>query len=347
MPPETTRAFAWSDPRSWQQQPWWPWTKRIVSLAFFLLVAWLIVSRARTIEWGSVWSSLKAIPVGVLGLAGLLTVLTYAVYCSFDLIGRYCSRHKLSHRLVLFITFISYAFNLNLGTIVGGVAFRYRLYGHYGLHGGQITHVTALSMVTNWIGYCALAGLVFLLWPLPMPPQWDLGSGDVRWLGAVALAIAVAYVAAAAWRGGRDGRDLVIRGRRISLPGWRIAMLQVVLSSIHWMLMASIIFVLLQGKAAYPTVLATLLVAAIAGVIAHIPAGLGVTEAVFVALMGHQVDHGPLLAALLGYRGIYYIAPLAIAAVAQLVVELQRRRDAQAEDDTEAAPPQSPAPHTS
>ncbi|WPB57021.1 lysylphosphatidylglycerol synthase domain-containing protein [Xylophilus sp. GOD-11R] len=332
MPPDSpATAFAWKDPRSWQQQAWWPWTKRIVSLLFFALVAWLIVSRARTIEWSSVWTSLKDIPASVLGMAGLLTVLTYLVYCSFDLIGRYCSRHKLSHRLVLFITFISYAFNLNLGTIVGGVAFRYRLYGHFGLHGGQIAHVTALSMVTNWIGYCALAGMVFLVWPLPLPPQWDLGTGDMRWLGALALGLALLYVALCAWRGGRDGRDLVIRGRAIPMAGWRIALLQIGLSAIHWMLMAAIIFVLLQGQAAYPAVLATLLVAAIAGVLAHIPAGLGVTEAVFVALMGHQVEHGPLLAALLAYRGIYYLAPLAIAGVSYLVVELQRRREDEAE----------------
>ena len=332
MPPDSPEnavpAFRWNQPRSWQKQPWWPWTRRVVSLAFFLLVAWLVAGQARTIAWGSVWTSLRAIPKSVLGLAGLLAFLTYAVYCSFDLIGRYCTRHGLSHRRVLLVTFISYAFNLNLGTIIGGVAFRYRLYGHYGLYGGQIAHVTALSMVTNWIGYCLLAGCVFLAWPLPLPPQWDMGAIDMRWLGVLTLTIAAAYLALCAWRGGRDGRDLVVAGRSIPMPGWRLAVLQLGLSSLHWSLMASIIFVLLQGKAPYPTVLATLLVAAVAGVIAHVPAGLGVTEAVFVALMGHQVEHGPLLAALLGYRGIYYIAPLVIAAVSYLAVEVRRRRDA-------------------
>ncbi|MCZ2498627.1 UPF0104 family protein [Xylophilus sp. Kf1] len=328
MAPEnaTTEAFRWNQPRSWQKQAWWPWTRRAVSLAFFLLVAWLVVGQARTIAWGSVWTSLDDIPDSVLGWAVLLTVLTYAVYCSFDLIGRYYARHRLAPRLVVLVTFISYAFNLNLGTIIGGVAFRYRLYGQYGLHGGQIAHVTALSMVTNWIGYCLLAGGVFLLWPLPLPPQWGLGTGDMRWLGALALGIALTYTGLCAWRGGRGGRNLVLRGKTIQMPGWRVAILQQGLSALHWMLMASIIFTLLQGQAPYPTVLATLLVAAIAGVIAHVPAGLGVTEAVFVALMGHQVEHGPLLAALLAYRGMYYIGPLVAAALSYLVVELRRRR---------------------
>jgi uncharacterized membrane protein YbhN (UPF0104 family) len=345
MPPEMSSppqvAFSWKEPRSWAEQPWWRWAKRIVSIVFFALVAWLVISHAQTIAWGGVWSSMKDIPASVLGWAALLTLLTYAVYCSFDLIGRYCSRHKLSHRLVLFITFISYAFNLNLGTIVGGVAFRYRLYSHYGLNGGQITQVTVLSMITNWIGYCALAGVIFMVWPLPLPPQWDMGSIDMRWLGALALTIAVVYFALCVWR---RGRDLNIRGRSIPMPGWRTALLQQGLSALHWTLMASIIYVLLQGKASFPTVLATLLVAAIAGVIAHVPAGLGVTEAVFIALMGHQVDHGPLLAALLGYRGIYYVVPLALAGVSYLVVELQRKRDENA--SATAAPNKIPAPTT-
>ena len=53
------------------------------------------------------------------------------------------------------VNFISYAFNLNLGALVGGVAFRYRLYTQLGLKLGVITRVLSLSMLTNWLGYVA------------------------------------------------------------------------------------------------------------------------------------------------------------------------------------------------
>ena len=56
-----------------------------------------------------------------------------------------------------------------------------------------------------------------------------------------------------------------------------------------------------------------LLVAAVAGVIAHVPAGLGVLEAVFIALLSHRVPQAELLAALLAYRALYYLVPLALA----------------------------------
>ena len=83
---------------------------------------------------------------------------------------------------------------------------------------------------------------------------------------------------------------------------------------------------LLQRQVPYTDVLTVLLVAAVAGVITHVPAGLGVFEAVFVALLSHQVSEGQLLAALLGYRALYYIVPLMIAALLYLVMELHARK---------------------
>ncbi len=56
------------------------------------------------------------------------------------------------------------------------------------------------------------------------------------------------------------------------------------------------------------------------------PAGLGVLEAVFVALLAHEVAETRPLAALLAYRALYYLLPLAVALVAYLVTEMRARR---------------------
>ncbi|MGJ7583533.1 UPF0104 family protein, partial [Variovorax sp. RHLX14] len=68
------------------------------------------------------------------------------------------------------------------------------------------------------------------------------------------------------------------------------------------------------------------LVAAVAGVITHVPAGLGVLEAVFVALLAHEVPQAKLLGALLAYRGLYYLLPLVVATLGYLVTEARARR---------------------
>jgi uncharacterized membrane protein YbhN (UPF0104 family) len=98
------------------------------------------------------------------------------------------------------------------------------------------------------------------------------------------------------------------------------------MSCLNWSLMGGVIWLLLQGQVGYPQVLAVLLVAAVAGVVTHVPAGLGVLEAVFVALLSHQVAQGKLLGALLAYRALYYLLPLLVATVAYLVTELRARR---------------------
>jgi uncharacterized membrane protein YbhN (UPF0104 family) len=68
-------------------------------------------------------------------------------------------------------------------------------------------------------------------------------------------------------------------------------------------------------------------VSSIAGVIVHIPAGIGVLEAVFIALLaGEHVSHGTIIAALLAYRMIYYFLPLALATVCYLVLESRAKK---------------------
>ena len=74
-------------------------------------------------------------------------------------------------------------------------------------------------------------------------------------------------------------------------------------------------------------------------VITHVPAGLGVLEAVFVALLAHRMPQGQILAALIGYRALYYIAPLAIAAVAFLAMELRARKLSPSADGAASARP--------
>ena len=89
--------------------------------------------------------------------------------------------------------------------------------------------------------------------------------------------------------------------------------------------MAALIHWLLPGELFYPSILGILLISCVAGVVAHIPAGLGVLEAVFLALLHGQLGQGSLVAALLGYRTLYYLIPLLLAVVTYLVLEKRAR----------------------
>jgi uncharacterized membrane protein YbhN (UPF0104 family) len=127
------------------------------------------------------------------------------------------------------------------------------------------------------------------------------------------------------WRSKR--REWQVRGRSVTLPTVRVAFLQLALSTLNWALIASVVYVLLQQRIDYPSVLAVLLMAAVAGVITHVPAGLGVLEAVFVALLAHRMPQGELIAALLCYRAIYYLAPLCVATLVFFTLDARKKRE--------------------
>ncbi|HYF21264.1 MAG TPA: lysylphosphatidylglycerol synthase domain-containing protein [Ramlibacter sp.] len=319
---EGARAARAPAAKSKGKSTWWPWLKRILTFAFFALVAWYSIRYARNVDWREVWQTIQATPRGVLLSAAGLVACSYAIYCSYDLLGRHYTGHRLAKWKTWQVNFISYAFNLNMGSLVGSIAFRYRLYGRLGLDVPTITRIMTLSILTNWLGYFLLGGAVFAIAPLELPPDWKMGSDGLRWLGVGVLAVGLAYVAGCFFS---NQRSVTFRGHELILPPPKMAVIQVVAATTNWAIMGGIIFTLLQGKVDYFSVLSVLLVGAVAGVITHVPAGLGVLEAVFIALLSHRVPEGQLLAALLTYRALYYIGPLLVAAAVYLLVEARAK----------------------
>jgi len=289
---------------------WYRRGRRLVSVAFAVIVVGLLVRYGVRLDWAEVGQALLSPSPGTLALAAVLAATSHALYSSFDLIGRRQTRHGLTVRRTIGVAFVSYAFNLNFGALVGGIAFRYRLYTRYGLDTPAITQVLALSVATNWLGYCLVAGWLFLLRPPSMPGDWALTDPGLRIVGAVLLSAVAAY-----WLLCALGRGRTLRWGRhcMQVPSWRMATVQFALSSGNWLLASGIVYVLLDAKVEYALVTAVFLSAAIAGAVTHVPAGLGVLEAVFIALLGQQIAAPHLVASLLAYRAIYYLAPLAIA----------------------------------
>ena len=139
---------------------------------FLVLVAVLLVRYARNVDWHAVFAALAAYDAATLAMVVALAVASYLVYACYDIAGRRYAGHSLSTRRVLLITATSYAFALNLGALIGGAGFRYRMYAHSGLRPACIARVVAFSMATNWLGYIALAGAVFTAGAVSPPSQW-------------------------------------------------------------------------------------------------------------------------------------------------------------------------------
>lgn len=303
---------------SGRHSTWLTWAKRGLTLFFFIAVPVLLFMLVKNLDWKEVTHALASYKAMTLILGFLIAFASYLTYCGFDVLARRYTEHKLSVMQIVPVTFVCYAFNLNLSSWVGGIALRYRLYSRLGLDVPTITRILSLSLITNWLGYMLLAGFVFAGGFIDLPEGWKIGDTGLQAIGFVLLTVCFGYFLACRFS---RRRTWTIRGQQLVLPSLNQALRQASLGALNWGLMALLIYVLLPEKAFYPAVLGILLISSIAGVIAHIPAGLGVLETVFITLMQHQFSKGQLLAALIGYRVIYFLIPLLLAVVVYLILE--------------------------
>ena len=296
----------------------WIWARRALNLVFFIMVPVFLVLLFRNMDWQEVSRALRAYQTSTLALGALIALCSYLVFASYDLLSRRYTGHQLPDRQVLPLAFVCYAFNLNFSSWIGGIALRYRLYGKLGLDGPTITKILSLGLITNWLGYLFVGGTVFVMGLPALPDSIKLGSSGLRLIGAGMILAGILYLLACRFSKRRRWK---IRSIEVLLPSLRLALLQAGLGMLNWSLMALLIHLLLPAKVGFATVLAILLISSIAGVITHIPAGLGVLETIFITLLQGQYTKGTLLATLIGYRALYFLMPLGIACIVYLILE--------------------------
>jgi glycosyltransferase 2 family protein len=297
--------------------------KKAATIAIVALAVFLVVRGARRIDWVDVFGALRDYELTTLAAALALVIPGQLACACFDLIGRHATGHRLSVPRVMLISLTGYNFSLNLGALIGGLAFRYRLYAPYGLAPMTIAQIIGLSVLTNWSGYVLLAGLVLVYEPPELPGGWGPGTAVLRGVGIGLLVVTAAYLILCASKGGTHVRW---KGSELRLPTLRVAAVQFALSVASWSVIGASIAWLLPGDVGWLTVMPILMIGAIAGVWSHIPGGLGITEVVFVTLLGPRVGGDAVLAALLAFRALYYLAPFLVALAAYAYLETSARR---------------------
>jgi phosphatidylglycerol lysyltransferase len=105
------------------------------------------------------------------------------------------------------------------------------------------------------------------------------------------------------------------------VPSAGLAATQVLVSSIDWLLAAAVLYVLLpEGSLPFITFAGLFLVAILAGMISHVPGGVGVFDTLMVVFLSPYLDSSVVLPALVVFRAIYFLGPL-IVGVAGLVID--------------------------
>src|SRR4029077_18573359 len=136
-----------------------------------------------------------------------------------------------------------------------------------------------------------------------------------NWSLLVGAALLCAVAAYALWACFAHTAFEIRRGARPP-PGALIGLTQLVLSVLDLSLSSAVLWSLLPPDAHVPFIsfLGVYAAAVFAGIISHVPGGVGVFEAV-VLLTVPNVPPEAMLGSLLAYRAIYYLAPLILGTV--------------------------------
>jgi uncharacterized membrane protein YbhN (UPF0104 family) len=252
-----------------------------------------------------------ALPVRQIFAAAGLTAASYLLLTGYDFLALLYVGRRLRFRDVLYVSFTSFAFSNSIGfQLLSGGSMRYRIYSHLGLKAVQIGEIVAFCTFTYALGVVTVGGLVALFNPACLTSLVPLPKWLISAFGLVLLAVSAAYAAVAAiWR-----KPIAFGPYRLRPPSLALALAQIALASVDAVLASTVVYALLPPEPgmAFWSFLGVYIVAATASVLSWVPSGLGVFETV-VIVMTAPVAKAAELGALLAYRMIYFIAPLAIA----------------------------------
>lgn len=333
---------------------WMHYAKKVLWLACVGLVVgwslWLLYSKLRgevaadpvaneLLASGGFWISIKVIAKSIgqsIGnvpatgylLASLSALTAYVALAWYDRIALiHLNRHQeISWPFIAACSFVTYALGHNIGaSVLSGGLVRLRAYSASGLTAVEVAILVALCSFTFAFGTVLLMGMIFVIQPEIVQPLADLipflalPAPLVQGIGAVMLGLCGLYVLGS-WL---HFKPMHFRSVHIVYPRLPVVIRQLMAAPLELIAAAGIIYFVLPdtGNPGFLIVLGAFLLSFSAGLISQTPGGIGVMEAVFLAVL-HTVPPSDVIAALLIWRLMYLLIPLAISL--PLVVAFER-----------------------
>jgi uncharacterized membrane protein YbhN (UPF0104 family) len=291
----------------------WSWLRRLgvaTSLAIIAVSIFIFGHTLLTIDLAQFESAFRATGANQILAAIGLAATSYLALTGYDALALRHLGARVPYPLTALASFTSYAISFTLGfPLVTGGAVRFWIYGPAGLSAGKIASLTVVAGITFWLGMGLVLAGGFLFDASAIGEINQLADWLNRGIGVALIAALLAYLV---WvtRLRRRGRGVLLHFR---LPGPWLTLGQTALGVIDVCAASGALYVLLpEGHSiSFPAFAALYSFAAMLGIASHSPGGLGVFEATMIKGVGGSPDR--LLAALLLFRVIYYIAPFVLA----------------------------------
>jgi phosphatidylglycerol lysyltransferase len=283
----------------------------LVSVLLAALAGWVLWRTFQRISFADVLTQMQAVPASKLALAGLCAAAAFTVLAFYEVaVVRYV-KHCIGRAKPMLTAYIAFPLGHAVGqAMLSGGALRYRMYTPAGF---SATEVGATVLLANMpYGLCVglLLDVSLVSAAEMLEPMFRISSEWLRVLGVIGLCKDAAYVLLILLR----KKPVKLGGWSVNLPTPAMTALQLLVGLADVFLVSSVLYLLLPESVGltFLAFLGAYLASILAGVLSHVPAGLGVLESMLLLLLP-DVPPEQLLAAVLMYRVIYEIIPVLLA----------------------------------
>jgi uncharacterized membrane protein YbhN (UPF0104 family) len=301
----------------------------VISVTVIGIACYVLFHMLRGINVDEVFQAIRDTEPHQIALAALFVGAGYFTLTFYDLFATRAIGHNVPYKINALAAFTSYSIGHNVGaSVFTGGAVRYRIYSAWGLNAIDVAKICFLAGLTFWLGNAAVLGLGISYHP---EAAASIDQLPVWFNRIVAIAIILGLFAYVGWVWTQP--RTVGRGPwSVVLPGGPLTLLQIMIGIIDLGFCALAMAVIFVS--------ATLL-----GFASHSPGGLGVFDAAMLVGLW-QMDREDLLAGMLLFRMLYYIAPFIISVILltfrEVIIGARSKRLRQAALHLDARP--APAP---
>jgi uncharacterized membrane protein YbhN (UPF0104 family) len=285
-----------------------------VSVTVIGVACFVLYHMLRGLDVEEVLEAIKETEPRSIALAALFVAAGYFTLTFYDLFAvRAIGRADIPYRINALAAFTSYSIGHNVGaSVFTGGAVRYRIYSNWGMNAIDVAKICFLAGLTFWLGNAAVLGLGIAFHPEAASSIDQLPSWLNRLIAFVIILGLMGYVA---WVSARP--RVVGRGPwTVVLPGGSLTLLQILIGIVDLGFCALAMYVLVpdEPNLGFVVVAVIFVSATLLGFASHSPGGLGVFDAAMLVGLW-QMDREDLLAGMLLFRLLYYIAPFVISVI--------------------------------
>ncbi|MBI1775275.1 MAG: UPF0104 family protein [Proteobacteria bacterium] len=295
----------------------------MTSLLLLAAAIWVLHRALQKVALADVMAAVRSIPPNTVVLASIASWLSYVSLIGFDILAlRYVKQRLPLWRMAL-AAFVSQGTSHSLGfALLTGGAIRLRMYTVAGIGALDVARILAIVGMAFTLGAVVVAAVTCFLEPDRVAAVTHSSEPIVLAAGAFLSAVYLLYLYWCAY----DRRPLSFRGQTMPAPSIGLTLMQTVNGAVDLALAGATLYLLLpeHNEFHYPAFLGIYVIAYCAGILSHVPGGLGVFEGVVLLLMP-EIPVDEVIGAVLVYRVIYNLWPLAVAAALLGVYEIFHR----------------------